>query len=70
MDGSEKPGAMGEVIQIDESRIRADLGEMVRMFGREIKPGHYRWLGMDTGPNAPKQKRSSRHSGGGSSGGW
>ena len=28
MDGSEKPRAMGEVIQIDESRIGADLGEM------------------------------------------
>ena len=30
MDGSEKPRAMGEVIQIDESRIGVDLGEMVR----------------------------------------
>ncbi|MEP0940443.1 MAG: YgcG family protein [Rhizobiaceae bacterium] len=40
---------------------------LVRMFGREIKPGHYRWLGMDAGPNAPKPKRSS--SGGGWSGG-
>ena len=45
---------------------------LVRMFGREIKPGHYRWLGMDAGPNAPKPKRSSSGggwSGGGSSGG-
>ncbi len=25
-----KPGAMGEVIQIDEARIRDHLGEMVR----------------------------------------
>jgi uncharacterized protein len=41
---------------------------LVRMFGREIKPGHYRWLGMDAGPNAPKPRRSSR-SGGGWSGG-
>ena len=30
MDGSEKPRAMGEVIQIDEARIGVDLGEMVR----------------------------------------
>lgn len=44
---------------------------LVRMFGREIKPGHYRWLGMDAGPNAPKPKRSSSGSGwsGGSSSG-
>ena len=26
---------------------------LVRMFGKEIKPGHYRWLGMDAGPNKP-----------------
>ncbi len=38
-------------------------GWLVRRFGRQIKPGHYRWLGMDSGPNAPKRKRSS-------SGGW
>ncbi len=30
---------------------------LVRKLGREIKPGHYRWLGMDAGPNAPKRKR-------------
>jgi len=43
---------------------------LVRMFGREIKPGHYRWLGIDAGPNAPKSKRSGRSSrGGGWSGG-
>lgn len=42
---------------------------LVRMFGREIKPGHYRWLGMDAGPNAPKPRRSSR-SGHRSGGGW
>ena len=45
---------------------------LVRTFGREIKPGHYRWLGMDAGPNAPKSKRrgrSSRSGGGGWSGG-
>ena len=41
---------------------------LVRTFGREIKPGHYRWLGMDAGPNAPKPKRSSSRSGSG--GGW
>lgn len=41
---------------------------LVRMFGREIKPGHYRWLGIDAGPNAPKPKRSGRRSSG--SGGW
>ena len=29
MDGSEKPKAMGQVIQVDEARIRAHLGEMV-----------------------------------------
>lgn len=39
---------------------------LVRMFGTEIKPGHYRWLGIDAGPNAPKPKRSGRRS----SGGW
>ena len=35
---------------------------LVRKLGREIKPGHYRWLGMDAGPNAPrpKRKRDSR----------
>ncbi|MEE9376375.1 MAG: TPM domain-containing protein [Rhizobiaceae bacterium] len=47
---------------------------LVRRFGREIKPGHYRWLGMDAGPNAPKPKRThSRHGGGfggGGGGGW
>ncbi len=32
-------------------------GWLVRKLGREIKPGHYRWLGMDAGPNAPKKKR-------------
>ncbi|MEP1206552.1 MAG: YgcG family protein [Rhizobiaceae bacterium] len=45
---------------------------LVRTFGREIKPGHYRWLGMDAGPNAPRSKRrgrSSRSGGGGWSGG-
>lgn len=40
---------------------------LVRRFGTEIKPGHYRWLGMDAGPNAPKPKRSSSSSSGG---GW
>ena len=30
MDENEKPKAMGEVIQIDEARIRDHLGEMVR----------------------------------------
>lgn len=30
MDKNEKPKAMGEVIQIDEARIRDHLGEMVR----------------------------------------
>ncbi|NKB52773.1 MAG: hypothetical protein GKR97_11190 [Rhizobiaceae bacterium] len=40
---------------------------LVRVFGREIKPGHYRWLGMDAGPNAPRSKRSGSSSGGG---GW
>lgn len=44
---------------------------LVRMFGREIKPGHYRWLGMDAGPNAPKPKRSSNSGGwSGGGGGW
>ena len=43
---------------------------LVRTFGREIKPGHYRWLGIDAGPNAPRSKRSGRSSrGGGWSGG-
>ena len=57
---------------------------LVRKLGREIKPGHYRWLGMDAGPNAPRKKRrrgsggryvggsswgSGRSSGGGFSGG-
>ena len=42
---------------------------LVRMFGKEIKPGHYRWLGIDAGPNAPKPKRSRNSSGGYSSGG-
>lgn len=37
---------------------------LVRMFGREIKPGHYRWLGMDAGPNAPRRKSSSSSGGG------
>ena len=32
-------------------------GMLVRWFGKEIKPGHYRWMGMDAGPNAPKPKR-------------
>jgi len=40
---------------------------LVRQFGREIKPGHYRWLGMDAGPNAPRPKRSRS---GSSGGGW
>ena len=48
-------------------------GWLTKKFGREIKPGHYRWLGMDAGPNAPKPKRSGSgsHRGGwgGSSGG-
>ena len=39
----------------------------VRFFGREIKPGHYRWLGIDAGPNAPKPKRGSSRSGRGGS---
>ena len=43
---------------------------LVRQFGREIKPGHYRWLGMDAGPNAPKPKRSGSSYGGGGGGGW
>ena len=45
---------------------------LVRMFGKEIKPGHYRWLGIDAGPNAPKPKRSRNSSGGysGGGGGW
>ncbi len=30
MDENEKPKGMGEVIQIDEARIRDHLGEMVR----------------------------------------
>ena len=30
MDEDEKPKGMGEVIQIDEARIRDHLGEMVR----------------------------------------
>ena len=30
MDENEKPKAMGQVIQIDEARIRDHLGEMVR----------------------------------------
>ena len=30
MDENEKPNAMGQVIQIDEARIRDHLGEMVR----------------------------------------
>ena len=43
---------------------------LVRTFGKEIKPGHYRWLGIDAGPNAPRSKRSGRSSrGGGWSGG-
>jgi len=45
---------------------------LVRTFGREIKPGHYRWLGMDAGPNVPKSKRNRNSSGGyvGGGGGW
>ncbi len=45
---------------------------LVRAFGRKIKPGHYRWLGMDAGPNAPRSKRRSRSGSGGSrrGGGW
>ena len=45
---------------------------LIRTFGRRIKPGHYRWLGMDAGPNAPRARRS-RSSGwvvGGGGGGW
>ena len=40
---------------------------LIRTFGRRIKPGHYRWLGMDAGPNAP---RARRRSGGVVVGGW
>ena len=46
---------------------------LVRTFGSEVKPGHYRWLGFDAGPNAPKPKRSKNSSGGwvgGGGGGW
>ena len=50
---------------------------LVRTFGREIKPGHYRWLGIDAGPNAPRSKRRGRSSrrgswssGGGGGGGF
>ncbi len=43
---------------------------LVRMFGKEIKPGHYRWLGMDAGPNAPKPKRRKNSRGGYVGGGW
>ncbi len=42
---------------------------LVRIFGREISPGHYRWLGIDAGPNAPRSKSSGRSSGGGWSSG-
>lgn len=46
---------------------------LVRRFGRKIKPGHYRWLGIDAGPNAPvaEHRRRGGWSGGGrgSSGG-
>lgn len=40
---------------------------LVRLFGREISPGHYRWLGFDAGPNAPRSKSRGRSSSGG---GW
>lgn len=43
---------------------------LVKKFGREIKPGHYRWLGMDAGPNAPRPKRSSSRTTYGGGGGW
>ena len=47
---------------------------LVRTFGTEIKPGHYRWLGIDTGPNAPRAKRRRSNTGGwvggSSGGGW
>ena len=45
---------------------------LVRTFGKQVKPGHYRWLGIDAGPNAPKPRKTSRSgysSGGGSFGG-
>lgn len=50
------------------------MAGLTRLFGREVKPGHYRWMGFDAGPNAPKPKRrrnsSGRWIGGGSSGGF
>lgn len=48
----------------------AFISVLVRTFGKEIKPGHYRWLGMDAGPKAPKKHRNSGWtSGGGGFGG-
>ncbi|MEM9734567.1 MAG: TPM domain-containing protein [Pseudomonadota bacterium] len=49
------------------------IGLLTRWFGREVKPGHYRWMGFDAGPNAPRPKRRRNSSGGwlgGSSGGF
>lgn len=37
------------------------LSWLIRRFGRKIKPGHYRWLGMDAGPYAPRRKRGKGH---------
>lgn len=48
------------------------MAGLTRLFGREVKPGHYRWMGFDSGPNAPKKKRKRSNRSGtwiGSSGG-
>ena len=45
---------------------------LIRLFGKRIKPGHYRWLGMDAGPMAPDRqaRRSGRSGWSGTGGGW
>ncbi|MGI9356100.1 MAG: TPM domain-containing protein [Rhizobiaceae bacterium] len=42
---------------------------IARIFGRKIKPGHYKWLGMDFHYGGSRRRGSSGRSGGGWSGG-
>ncbi len=53
------------------------MSGLIKMFGTQIEPGHYRWLGMDTGPNSPRARRrrhnrrnNSAAGSGWSGGGW